>query len=91
MINTSGDFLNVSIGVSVIALVVFLCILCFYGILILRDISKVVEDVEEVTNKVKKTIVEPLRAADFLIEKARPYIEMVLDKKKSSKKKKKKK
>jgi uncharacterized protein YoxC len=90
MLETSGDFLNISIAISVIVLVIFLSVLCFYAILILRDISKVVEDIEEVTDKVKKTVVEPLRAIDFIIEKARPYVEMVLEKKTKTKKTKKK-
>jgi uncharacterized protein YoxC len=80
MFATSGDILNMSLAIGFIVLVIFLSLLCFYAILILRDVSKVVDDVEEVTHKVKSTIVEPLRAVDFLMEKAKPYIDMVLEK-----------
>lgn len=86
MFATSGDILNMSLAIGFLVLVIFLSLLCFYAILILRDISKVVDDVEEVTHKVKSTIVEPLRAVDFLMEKAKPYIDMVLEKRTKAKK-----
>ncbi|MFA7685660.1 MAG: hypothetical protein WCX95_02585 [Candidatus Gracilibacteria bacterium] len=86
MFATSGDILNMSLAIGFIVLVIFLSLLCFYAILILRDVSKVVDDVEEVTHKVKSTIVEPLRAVDFLVEKIKPYIDMVLEKRTKAKK-----
>lgn len=86
MFATSGDILNMSLAIGFIVLVIFISLLCFYGILILRDVSKVVDDVEEVTHKVKSTIVEPLRAVDFLVEKAKPYVEMLLEKRSKAKK-----
>jgi len=61
----------------------------FYAVLILRDISKVVEDVEEVVDRVHSTIVEPLKAVDFMIASAKPYIEAFFEKKASEVKKKK--
>jgi len=91
MFATSGDILNMSLAIGFLVLVIFLSLLCFYAILILRDLSKVVDDVEEVTHKIKSTIVEPLRAVDFLVEKAKPYIDMVLEKRTQSKRKTKKK
>lgn len=87
MFATSGDILNMSLAIGFIVLVIFLSILIFYAIFILRDITKVVDDVEEVVSKIHKTIVEPLRAIDFLIERAKPYIETILDKKFKTKKK----
>lgn len=79
---TSGDVLNMSLAIGFIVLVIFLCILIFYAILIVRDASKVVEEVSEVVEKVHKTVVQPLRAIDYLVEKAQPYIEMALEKRK---------
>lgn len=90
MFATSGDILNMSLAIGFIVLVIFLSILIFYAIFILRDITKVVDDVEEVVSKIHKTIVEPLRAIDFLIERAKPYIETILDKKFKLKKRSKK-
>ncbi len=89
MFATSGDILNMSLAMGFMLLVIFLCILIFYGILILRDVTKVVDDVEEIISKVHKTIVQPLRAIDYLIERAQPYIETIIENKTKSKKKKK--
>lgn len=91
MFATSGDILNMSLAIGFILLVIFLCIMVFYAILILRDISRVVEDVEEVTGKVRTSIVEPLKAMDFVIDKAKPYVETILEAKKKTKKSSKKK
>jgi uncharacterized protein YggT (Ycf19 family) len=88
MFATSGDVLHMSLAIGFILLVIFLCILIFYAILIFRDITKVVDDVSEIVAKVHKTIVQPLRAIDYIIERATPYVEAIIDKKKRAKKKK---
>ncbi len=75
-----------SLAIGFIVLVVFLSILIFYGILILRDASKVIEDVEEVTGRVRSTIIEPLKAVDYIIESAKPYIEAVIERRFKGKK-----
>ncbi|MEK7085833.1 MAG: hypothetical protein AAB953_02355 [Patescibacteria group bacterium] len=87
MFATSGDILNMSLAGGFIILVIFLCIFLFYGILILRDTSKVVDDVAEIVERVHKTIVEPLRALDYLVDKVRPYIETLIERKLKGKKK----
>ena len=87
MFATSGDVLNMALAIGFIVLVIFVSILVFYAILILRDISRVVEDVEQVTTRIRTTIVEPLKAVDYIIERAKPYIETVLERKASDKKK----
>ena len=91
MFATSGDILNMSLAIGFIILVIFLSILIFYAIMILRDTSKVVDDIAEVVSKVHRTIVEPLKAIDYIIDRAKPYIETILDNKSRSKKKAKKK
>ncbi|MBD3360310.1 hypothetical protein GF366_00745 [Candidatus Peregrinibacteria bacterium] len=88
MFATSGDILNMSLAIGFILLIIFLCILIFYGILILRDTSKMIEEVEELVSRVHKTIVEPLRAVDYIIERAMPYIETILENKKRSRRRK---
>jgi|GEM_PF-708732 len=90
MFATSGDILNMSLAIGFIVLVIFLCILILYVVIILRDVTKVVDDVTEITHKVHSTIVEPLRAIDFVVDKVRPYIEMAVEKRNKSKAKKKK-
>lgn len=79
MFATSDDILNMSLAIGFIVLVIFLSILIFYAILILRDTSKTADAIAEVVNRVRRTIVEPLKAVDFLIEKMKPYIETVLE------------
>lgn len=81
MWSTSGDVLNMSLAIGFIVLVVFLSMFLFYGILILRDVSKVAEDVEELVERVHKTVVEPLRAVDYVVEKAKPYLEAFIESK----------
>jgi hypothetical protein len=79
MFATSGDILNMSLAIGFLVLVIFLCILIFYAILILRDASRVMDDVEEIVTRVRTTIVQPLKAFDYIIEKSKPYIETVLE------------
>lgn len=86
LFETSGDVLNMSIAIGVIVLTVFLSILIFYIIMIVRDASKVVDKATEVVDKVHKTVIQPLRAIDYLIEKAQPYIEMAVEKRAKKKK-----
>lgn len=88
MFATSGDVLNMSLAIGFIVLVIFLSILIFYAVLILRDSSKVISNISEIVMRVKTTIVEPLKAVDFIIEKAKPYIDAVLERRMKSKSKK---
>ena len=80
MFATSGDILNMSLAIGFIILVIFFSILVFYGIMILRDVARTTDKVEELVDKVHKTIAMPLRAVDSIIEKITPYIELVIEK-----------
>lgn len=91
MFATSGDILNMSLAIGFILLVIFLCFLIFYAVLILRDVAKVMDDVEELVTRVRTTIVQPLKAVDYIIEKAKPYVETVIERKMKDAKKSKKK
>lgn len=87
MFATSSDVLNISLAGGFVLLVVFLCVALFYLILILRDTSKMMDDAKNVVDRVHNAIIEPLRLVDFLIEKARPYLEAALEKRMKGKKK----
>lgn len=89
MFATSGDILNMSLAIGFLVLVIFVSMVCMYLVLILRDVSKVTDEIQEIIYKVHKTIVEPLKAIDFLVEKAKPYIETILERKLKEKVKKK--
>ena len=77
-----------SLAIGFIVLVIFISVACFYLILILRDVSKVTDEVQEIVYRVHTTIVQPLKAIDFIVEKAKPYIETVLEQKIKEKRKK---
>lgn len=90
MFATSGDILKMSLAMGFIVLVIFICIMIFYLILILRDVSKITDKIAIIVNRIHSTIVEPLKALDFIFEKSRPYIETITEeffKKKGKKKK----
>ena len=89
MFASSGDILNMALALGSIVLVIFLSIMIFYVILVLRDTHKVVHDIEEVVDRVHKTITQPLRALDYLVEKITPYVETIIENKFNTKKKKK--
>jgi len=80
-----------SLAIGFVILVIFLSLLIFYAVLILRDVAKVMDDIEEIVTRVRTTIVQPLKAVDYIIEKAKPYVETVLERKMKEKKSKKKK
>jgi len=87
MFETSADIMKMSFAIGFIVLVVFLSMTLLYVIFILRDVSKVLDDVKEVTEKVRVSVVSPLKAMNVIIEKITPYINSILEMKKKSKKK----
>ena len=86
MFETSGDILNMALAMGFIVLVIFLCMFIFYGIIVLRDIAKVAGKMSELVTRVHSTIVQPLKAVDFIIERFTPYIEAIVEKRTKSKK-----
>jgi uncharacterized protein YoxC len=86
MFETSADIMRMSFAIGFIVLVVFLAMAILYLVFILRDVSKILDDVKDVTEKVKVSVVSPLRAMNFIIEKITPYVNQVLDMKKKGKK-----
>lgn len=79
MFATSADFLNISLAVGFIILVIFLSFLIFYAILILRDVSKITDDSMELVDRIHNTVMGPLKAVDYLVEKVKPYIEQAIE------------
>ncbi len=86
MFETSGDVLRMAGAVGIIVFVIFICMTLLYVMFILRDISKVLDDVKDISSRVKTSIVSPLKAANYLIERITPYINQVLEMKKKKKK-----
>lgn len=79
MFATSGDILNMALAFGFIILVIFLSILIFYSILVMRDVSKMTADSKELMDRIHNTIMGPLKAVDFIIEKVKPYIEAAIE------------
>lgn len=79
MFATSGDVLNIALAVGFLVLVIFLSILIFYTILVMRDVSKITDDSKDLIDRIHNTITGPLRAVDFIVEKAKPYIETMIE------------
>lgn len=83
----------VAISIAVLLLGIFGSIALFYLIIILRDTSKVTEQVRETADKLNEYLLSPLRIVSALVEKFRPYFdsfvekreEMVVKKKKGKK------
>lgn len=86
MFETSGDVLRMAGAVGIIVFVIFICMTLLYVMFILRDISKILDDVKDISSRVKTSIISPLKAANYLIEKITPYINQVLDMKKKGRK-----
>ncbi len=57
---TSLDFLYIALGLGFVLLIIFLCVLILYLILILRDFTKVSNNVREISEQVKRAVFEPL-------------------------------
>lgn len=87
MFETSADIMKMSFAIGFIILVVFLSMTLLYVIFILRDVSKVLSDVKEVTERVRVSVVSPLKAINIIIEKITPYVNHILEAKKRGKKK----
>jgi len=87
MFETSADVMKMSFAIGFGVLVVFLSMALLYLIFILRDVSRVLDDVKDVTEKVRVSVISPLKAMNFLIEKITPYVNHILTVKKTTKKK----
>ena len=85
MFATSGDILRMAGAIGIILLVIFLCMTLLYVMFILRDVSKILDDVKDVSNRVKTSIVSPLKAVSYVMDKITPYINQVLEMKKKRK------
>ncbi len=86
MFETSADIMKMSFAIGFIILVVFLSMTLLYAIFILRDVSKILDDVKEVTEKVRVSVISPLKAMNVVIEKITPFVNRILDMKKKRKK-----
>ena len=59
---TSLDFLYIALGGGFILFIIFLCVVLLQVALILRDVTKVTANVTTISERVKETVLEPLKA-----------------------------
>lgn len=74
------DFMYIAISIAVLLLGIFGSIALFYLIIILRDTSKVTEQVRETADKLNEYLLSPLRIVGTLVEKFRPYFDSFVEK-----------
>ena len=80
MFNTSGDFLNISLGIGFIVLVIFLSLTLLYLIILLRDATKISSNVKQITTKVNEYVVSPAKVAHKIYVKMKPIIDAMQQK-----------
>lgn len=85
MIQSSLDILYLSLALGFIVLVVFTSVMMMYLIMILRDITKVVDNAKDITDKVNEYIVSPVRIASQVAVYMKPVLEAVVNRFESQK------
>ncbi len=62
------DFLYIALGGGFLLLVIFLCVMLLNLTILLRDIAKITENVKIVSEKIRKTVLEPFKAVSEITE-----------------------
>lgn len=58
---TSLDFLYIALGVGFIILVIFTCAMLLNLTLVLRDVTKITENVRDISDRLKAVVFEPIQ------------------------------
>lgn len=89
MFADSQTTLYVVLTIAVALLTVFLCVTLIYLILILRDVSKMLEKVRETVERINTFILKPVSLASTIVDHVRPMIEAALERREEHSRKKK--
>lgn len=87
MFTDSQTTLYIVLSIAVALLTIFLCVTLIYLILILRDLSKMLEKIRETVDRVNAFILKPVSLASSIVDHVRPLIESALERRGESKKK----
>lgn len=79
MFSDSQSTLYVVLAIAVALLTIFLCVTLVYFILILRDVSKMLEKVRDTVDRVNAFIIKPVSLAATIMDHVRPLIEGALE------------
>ncbi len=80
MFADSQTTLYVVLSIAAALLTIFLCVTLIYLILILRDVSKMLEKIRETVDRVNTFILKPVSLASSIVDHVRPLIESALEK-----------
>ncbi|MBI2453772.1 hypothetical protein HYV58_01180 [Candidatus Peregrinibacteria bacterium] len=89
MFSDSQSTLYIVLTVAVSLLTIFLSVTLIYLILILRDVSKMLEKVRETVERINAFIIKPVSLAASIVDHIRPLIETALEDKVAERKKRK--
>ncbi len=59
---TSLDFLYIALGGGFVLLVIFLSVLIIHLVLVLRDVTKISNNMREASDRIRDVVVEPMKA-----------------------------
>lgn len=69
------DYLYLIIGASVAILTILLSIALFYLIFILRDVNKVVDEIDDTVEKIQDYIMKPISLTNHILTLIKPLVE----------------
>ena len=74
---TPLEILYISLAVGFLVLVVFICVAIVYLTHILRDVSRVTQRIESLTEKVNDVVLSPIKVLGALFENIGPWVEIL--------------
>ena len=87
MVNTSLDILYLSLAAGFIVLVVFISIALTYLIFLLRDLTKTMDKIEEITERVNEYLLVPVKFLSTILEYLGPFLDILKERMSKSRKK----
>lgn len=77
MFETTGDILNIVLAIGIGAVALFLCIMLYYLIFVLRDISGTTKVLRKTAKQVDDILIKPAKMMTFLFSKIRDISDIV--------------
>ena len=74
------SFLYIALGVAALLIAIFLCATLIYVIQILRDVSKITDNVSETAERVNDYIIQPFAFLNNASEYIKPLLQIVRNK-----------
>jgi uncharacterized protein YoxC len=74
------SFLYIALGVAALLIAIFLCATLIYVIQILRDVSKITDNVSETTERVNDYLIQPFAFLSNAAEYIKPLLETIRSK-----------